>query len=396
MIIEYLFWTGIFIIAYTYFGYPLLLGSFCALKKVLASSNKNNNNSELPPVTIVTAAYNEENHVESKIENNNQIDYPKDKITQLWVENGSTDKTLTLLKKHSDIVLITTKERLGKAESLNNAVQKINTPIVILTDANTTLSKNSVKDLVKHFTNPKVGCVAGRKMVKWSKEDSSASKGEGFYWIFESFLKKMESCTGTTISGAGELYAIRTELFKTIDSDTILDDFAVSSKIIEQGYQIKYEPNAIAQESGSLTIEDERKRKIRIAAGSFQLLSRHLSSLISKQNIDVSFKFISHKLLRWIAVPPFLILLPVLNAFIIAMQNELNAIYIFSMFLFGIFYLWVLVGFILRNKKSVPPIIILPYYGFMMNISMFEGFIRYLGGKQNYLWEKANRKVDKL
>ncbi len=392
MSITYLFWIIIGLVAYTYLGYFIVLWLYCKVFKRKTVSYTTNPD-DFPEITIVIAAHNEELFVKEKIENTLSLSYPPHKITQLWVDDGSEDQTLNLLKNNNQVKLIVNRERVGKSESLNRAMQQVSTPITLFTDANTFLSANSALDLVKHFTNPRIGCVAGQKRVVWNMNNTPASKGEGVYWQYESAIKQVESCTGSTLSGTGELYAIRTELYKPLPANTILDDLEICANIIKQGFTVKYENSAIATELGSPSIAEEKKRKVRIAAGCFQSLKRHLHLLNPFKKAEIAFKFFSHKFLRWVVVPPSAIILPVLNLGILLSNTNPKAIYIIIFIIISIFYGLVAIGFALRNRIRIPYFLTLPYYGFMMNVTMIKGLLRFLQGKQSTLWEKVNRKA---
>lgn len=392
MILHSLLWLTIGIVLYTYCLYLLVLWISCINRKRNNSPETTIN--QLPEVTIVIAAHNEERYVLAKYQNTLTLNYPSGKLFQIWVDDGSTDNTHELLSTLNGITFISNPERLGKAQSINNAIKLVKTPFTVFTDANTFLSQNSIIDLIKHFENPEVGCVAGQKKIIWSNTDALASKGEGLYWRFESLIKMAESCTGSTLSATGELYAIRTNLFKPLPANTILDDFEVSACIIKQGYKIKYENGAVASEFGSLTVEEEKKRKVRIAAGCFQALRRHVCLLNPLKNSEVAFKFFSHKFLRWVLVPPAIFAAPLLNAAILFLYPNSSIIYLISMLTIVFLYLLVVAGYLFRNRNNVHPMVTFPYYGFMMNFTMLKGLIYFFSGKQTHIWEKAIRKAD--
>ena len=393
MLIYFLFWLAIGITLYTYFGYIMLLWLPCTIKRKRRNITAMNQN-QLPDVTIIIAAHNEERYIIPKYQNTLSLNYPSQKVHQVWVTDGNTDNTSEILKSLQNITLINSPQRLGKALSINKAMELVKTPITLYTDANTYLSPNSLVDLVKLFENPKVGCVAGQKKIRCDDTDGLASKGEGIYWRYESLIKKLESCTGSTVSGAGELYAIRTNLFKPLPGNTILDDFEISANIIYQGYRIKYVHQAIASEAGSLTVDDEKKRKVRIAAGCFQALVRHINLLNPIKNAEIAFKFFSHKVLRWIFVPPIIIAIPFLNAIILFLNQSNSITYTLTFAAISFFYGMVAIGYLIRHSARLSSWVTFPYYGFMMNINMLKGFIRFTMGKQSHIWDKAKRKTD--
>ena len=266
----------------------------------------------------------------------------------------------------------------------------VKTPIVIFSDANTILNKNAAWEIIKQFQDSKVGCVACEKRILPKNKDNAVNSGEGLYWKYESFIKKNESRLNSALGAVGELFAIRTELFEEIESDTILDDFMISLRIAQKGYKIKYTSNAYATERASININEELKRKNRIAYGGFQAIVRLKSLLNPFKNPVLTFQYISHKLLRWTIVPLAIFSLLFINLFL-SIENSWIGFYAVFFYLQILFYLFVIVGFLLQSKKTRVKLIFAPYYLFIMNLSEIIGFIRYIRKKQTVNWEKAKR-----
>jgi cellulose synthase/poly-beta-1,6-N-acetylglucosamine synthase-like glycosyltransferase len=388
--VDYIFWILLFIILYSYLGYPLLLVILNIPKRFFFRNPKSLNYIE-PEVTLFVAAYNEEDFIEQKIQNTLDLDYPKDKLKYIWVTDGSTDKTKELLSNYSEFTVLHQNKRNGKTGAINRGMQFVTTPIIIFSDANTTINKNAIREIVKQFNNPKVGCVAGEKRIAPHNKDNAVNSGEGIYWKYESFLKKNESDFDSALGAVGELFAIRTNLFTEIEPDTILDDFIISLRIAQKGYKIKYTPNAYATERASVNINEELKRKNRIAYGGFQAISR-LQSLLNpfKQPI-LSFQYFSHKILRWTLVPLAIFLILFVNIYL-AFESSWKSVYLVFLYLQILFYILVFTGFILQSRKTKLKIIFAPYYIFIMNLSEVIGFIRYIRKTQGVNWEKAKRK----
>src|SRR5690606_26778994 len=153
---------------------------------------------------------------------------------------------------------------------IQRAMHFVTTPFVIFTDANTLLNKESVHNIMRHYSDNRVGGVAGEKKIIAVSTDAITATGEGLYWKYESWLKKMDSSFYTVVGAAGELFSIRTELYTHPGNNVLLDDFIISLRICQAGYKVSYEPEAYALESASASLEEEKKRKIRISAGAFQ------------------------------------------------------------------------------------------------------------------------------
>jgi len=393
MVINFIFWLLIGLLIYSYFGYTIIVLIISIAKRFFSprkGSEKHPSIDLLPDVTIVIAAYNEEKNIDEKVQNTLQQDYPQDKIVQIWVNDSSSDRTKDLLTQYSNIILLNQPERQGKVAAINFALQYVKTPITIFSDANAMLSANAIKKIVEPFSNSKVGCVAGEKRILMNAIENAAATGEGIYWKYESFIKQIESTCGSALSATGELYAIRTELFEKVANDTILDDFFISTHVVKKGYLVKYIPDAYACEKASANINEEKKRKVRIAAGSFQALFRNLELLNPFKYPMFSFQFLSHKILRWFVLPISLILVPILNVLILLFSSQ-SPVYLATLLLQAFIILMIISGWLFKDKPVSSKWVFLPYYLFMMNISIIQGFIRYITGKQNVKWDKSLR-----
>lgn len=383
--LEIIFWTLLGITFYAYIGYGILIWLMVKIKTSFAKKTALNPD-YLPEVTILVAAYNEQECIEEKIKNSLAVDYPKDKLKIAFVTDGSTDKTAEIISQYADIQLFHKNCRSGKMAAINRVMPLIDTPITIFSDANAMLNPESVKEIVKHFSDDKVGVVAGEKRIL-KTTGQTAEVGEGIYWKYESFLKKLDSELYSAVGAAGELYAIRTELFEELEADTLLDDFVLSLKICQKGYVTAYEPNAYATETASLNSAEELKRKIRICAGGFQSAFRLTGLLNPFKNATLPFQYISHRLLRWIIVPFALVLILAINTILV----KENQFYLLTFIAQIVFYSMAILGFYYEKMGKKVKVLYIPYYFSMMNYSALAGFKRFLKNQQNVVWEKAIR-----
>ncbi|MEI6823342.1 MAG: glycosyltransferase family 2 protein [Bacteroidota bacterium] len=391
-IAEIIFWFGIFIVFYAYLGYGILLYIIIKIKRILYKDNKNDDYEYYPEVTLFVAAYNEKDYIDAKVKNSLAMNYPQDKVHQVWVTDGSDDGTPDLLRKYQGLEVYHEAARNGKIGAMNRGMQFVKTPIVIFSDGNTLLGKDSIKEIVNLFKNPKVGCVSGEKRIFQKEAESAAGAGEGIYWKYESTLKKWDAELYSVVGAAGELFAIRTELYREVEKDTLLDDFIISLRVAMDGYTIQYNPNAYAIETSSANVKEELKRKIRIAAGGIQSVVR-LRALLNPFKYGVlSFQFISHRVLRWTLAPLFLPIIFLLNILIV-FTNQFSPLSFYSTMLHLqiLFYVMALLGWYLENKAIKIKILFIPYYFFIMNLAVYLGFKRYLKGKQSVNWERAKR-----
>jgi cellulose synthase/poly-beta-1,6-N-acetylglucosamine synthase-like glycosyltransferase len=347
----------------------------------------------LPAVTFVVCAFNEEDWILQKIENSLALEYPRHLIRFCFVTDGSDDRTASLVQNYpypSDVQwqLFHQPERRGKIAAFQRAMEHIQTPVVVSTDANTFVNKEALTHLVRHFNDPKVGAVAGEKRISMAEKEDASSAGEGIYWKYESLLKKWDAELWTVVGAAGELFAIRTACYEPVPSDTLVEDFYMTMRIAQRGWRVAYAPDAWAAEGSSASVAEEMKRKVRIAAGGLQAIVR-LAALLNPFRYGVlSFQYISHRVLRWTLAPLLLPILLVINL-MLALQG--SVLYTFLLAGQIIFYLAALAGWLLERRKLKVKAFFIPYYFCLMNWAMYAGLIRLLRGKQTVIWEKARR-----
>ncbi|MEG1649809.1 MAG: glycosyltransferase family 2 protein, partial [Rikenellaceae bacterium] len=388
--VEIIFWIFIFIVFYTYIGYGMLLYFLVKIKELVKGKHMLSLPNDLPEVTLLIAAYNEQDIIAAKMNNTLSLDYPPTRLKIVWVTDGSNDKTCELLSAYKDVEVLFEPTRMGKSAALNRAMNFIHTPIVVFTDANTMICSEAIKEIVTQFTDPKVGCVAGEKRVaQLSMQDATA--GEGIYWKYESTLKDLDYRLYSAVGAAGELFAIRTSLFVQLPNDTLLDDFVMSMKIAQKGYKISYCSRAYALENASADISEESKRKIRISAGGIQSVVRLYPLLNIFRYGILSFQYISHRVLRWSITPLLVFLLLPLNIYL-AIKLGFTSLYGVVLLFQGLFYLLGICGYILNRRKIKNKLMFIPYYFLFMNLSVLRGVLYLQSHKGSGVWEKAQRK----
>jgi cellulose synthase/poly-beta-1,6-N-acetylglucosamine synthase-like glycosyltransferase len=344
----------------------------------------------LPTVSILIAAYNEEDLIEEKITNTLELNYPKDKVQIIVITDGSTDLTVSKVREYQDVVLLHKDQRAGKMAAIKRAIPYITGEVLLFTDANTFLNQLAVRELVKHYRNDQVGAVAGEKRIIVEESADASSAGEGFYWKYESFLKKCDYELYSNVGAAGELFSIRTKLYEPVEADTIIDDHMIAMRIAEKGYIIAYEPNAYAIETASANVKEELKRKVRIAAGGIQSILRLRKAANPFRNPVLTFQYLSHRVLRWTLTPILLPVIFILNGIIVYSGGSL--LYQILFLAQCIFYFSAYMGFYFERKNIRIKALFIPFYFCMMNYAVIAGIIRYFRNAQSAAWEKSIRK----
>lgn len=380
-LVAIIFWILFALLFYTYLGYSIIASLFAFRKKTTPTASTD----YLPAVTIVIPEYNEAAILAAKMENSLSINYPRDKLHIIVISDGSTDSSMEVLESFPTIEWVKQDSRQGKAAALNKAMSMVNTPIVIFSDANTMLNKDSIKYLVSHFADDNTGAVAGEKKVL---HNSGVGTAEGWYWIYESYMKRADASFYTVVGATGELFAMRTSLFKPIPDWIILDDLFLSLKVCLQGKRIAYEPKAFATEAPSISLADERNRKVRIASGAFQLLG--LISLSDTFRIPkLGFQFFSRRWMRWVLSPIIVPLLYILNL-ILAVYHP-STVYDWLLVLHILFYLSAIIGLFMAKANNAFSLFTIPFYFLFMNYCMVRGWYSYMNHKETVLWKKAER-----
>ena len=390
---EFIFWLSVVAILYTYLIYPVLLlavSSFHQAIKdtrfVLSKQGRRKREADLPDVTIVIAAFNEEKCIKARIENLLELDYPTDKLKILIGSDGSTDGTNDILTSFSAPCLETVvfEQNRGKINVLNDLMTRVTTPVTVFSDANTFFQPDAVRKLVANFREEQVRGVCGELELV---DAFSGKNKDSLYWQYEQVLKFHESRINAMLGANGAIYAIRTALYEPLPENTIIDDFCVFMGIARQGYKLTYNPEARATEEIAPNLEEEAGRRIRIGAGNYQAMMR-LTWALNPLAGSRCFSYISHKILRWF-VPHFMLVALVSGA-LLALTSPLYGLLFAGQVLFYFTYYY---GLTLNDDKKgkLASIIKLVTFFVSMNISLGQGFIRFLTSKQSATWKSTAR-----
>jgi cellulose synthase/poly-beta-1,6-N-acetylglucosamine synthase-like glycosyltransferase len=372
--LQIAYWVLLFLLVHCYMLFPVTLPFVSEIFK--RKRNKTEGGNELPSVSILISAYNEEAVIERKIQNLLELDYPKEKLEILIGDDGSADKTAEIVERYKDqgITLIKAPQNAGKAAMLNRLQKEASGEILLFCDANTMLFPNVVRKLTAPFKDKKIGCACGH-LILTDKSGSELGRGESAYWDLESEIKKFEGMMDLLIGGNGALYAIRRELYTDLPTKkSVMDDFFVTTKILQKGYYSTFISSAIGTEQTSKETTGEYRRKVRIGRANFNYLLSYLPLLNPFRPLR-SYLFFSHKILRWFS-PHIFILLALVN---IPLAWHYNS-YRISL---GIIAALLLTGLF----KVIPG----AYYFLSMNMAMLKGFLLSFGKEKSGGWAREAR-----
>jgi|GEM_PF-31262 len=338
------FWISVAAILYGYVGFPLLVAVVGWIR-----SRGVRKEPITPPVSLIIAAYNEEDGIEGRIQNALHTDYPEDALEIIVASDGSTDATDEIVSRFdSERVRLLSLPRQGKAYALNEAVRHSRGDILVFSDANTLFEPDALRALVRNFADPEVGGVAGHTGYVTAEDGESAGLGETLYWRYDTWLKRLETRTGSVVSAHGGMYAIRKVLFEPIWDAAVTDDFAISTAVVEQGWRLVFEPGARGWEAPVKDSGKEFSRRVRLMTRGIRgALVLRRSLLAPGKYGFYSVSLFSHKVLRRV-LPLFL---PVLFVSSIALAAE-GWVYMLAAGAQGLFYAFALGGWALRGSAA--------------------------------------------
>lgn len=393
LILLILFILSVLLLAYIYVGYPLMM---VILAKFLRRPVQKKD--VLPFVTIVIPTFNEEVVIKEKIENTLRLDYPRDHLQILVCDDASEDRTVEIVQTYAaEVELSEGTVRSGKVAGLNRALEWARGEIFLIADADILASPDALRQLVANFGDENVGCVLAQTRMKTSEDGSGESNG--LYWQYEARIRQSESDIHSTVAATGHFMALRRKLMQTIPADVILDDFYLAMQTIRQGYRVISEPGAIVWERPTSSMRDEVKRRSRLTAGRYQIITRSREYL-PHLPVLLRFQVISHKFLR-LAIPYLMIVALLSNVlFVILMgfgsRPFWTAIMSLVLLVQGVFYGLAIVGKLLSEKpgkrSKLIKVLMLPYYLCATNFAGLTGLANFVSGKRTVLWHQASRR----
>jgi len=272
--VTVVFWVLAAIVVYGYFGYPL-----AAAAAGLLLDRRVGKAPATPALSVVIAAFDEADDIEARLHNIFDSRYPGDRVEVVVASDGSTDRTVALASLvDPSRVHVLDLPRRGKAAALADAVAAASGEILVFTDANTMFHPDALAMLARNFADPDVGGVAGRTEYVVASAAESSGRGEDLYWNYDTWLKDLETRTGSVVSAHGGMYAIRRELFRPVEDPAVTDDFAISTAVVAQGKRLVFEREALGTEKTMARSGPEFRRRVR-------LMTRGLSGVLLRREL---------------------------------------------------------------------------------------------------------------
>lgn len=377
---EIVFWTSIFLIFYTYAGYSILV---IVLSRFF--NNKVGKKDITPKVTFLITAYNEEKNIAQKLENTLSLDYPKGKLEILVASDGSTDRTEEIVKGYAfrGVRLLRVEGRVGKTATQNAAIKAATGEIVIFSDATTTYEKNNIKNIVRNYADPAVGAVSGRYEY-FNPTDAAIGTGNILFWKYENLIKSSQTRIKTISGCCGCIYSVRKNAYEPLPPD-IISDLCEPLKILEKGYRIVFEPDAVAYEETTERAGEEFKMRIRVISRGMRGLF-YMKKLFNPFKFPfISFQLFSHKILRWL-IPFFMIGILLSNLFLLD-----RPFYKITMALQAAFYGMAVIAWLGEKAHLQLKIFSIPLYFSTVNIASLVSLYKTLKGFKAVTWETVRK-----
>ena len=294
-VLKAIFWTSAGLLAYTHVGYGLTLA---ALARVRRPGGEPADTGELPSVSVIVAAYAEEEVIGDRVANLRALDYPAGRVEVIVACDGSPDATAQRARAAgADVVLDL--ERRGKVRTQDAGVERARHDIVAFSDANVSWEPDALRQLVRPFADPRVGYVCGD--VRFVND--RGTNQEGLYWRYEMALRRLESQVRSVTGGNGAIYATRRAAYIVVDA-IMGHDLSFPFNMVKRGWRAVYAPAARATEKMVPSIEGEFRRKRRMMSHGWPIMLR--GGMLSPRGYDPLYglMIVSHRVLRYAS--PFL------------------------------------------------------------------------------------------
>jgi cellulose synthase/poly-beta-1,6-N-acetylglucosamine synthase-like glycosyltransferase len=289
LVVKILFWVSLAALVWTHLGYALAAALAARLRRrgVHAAAIE-------PVVSVVVAAYNEEDVIERRVRNLLELDYPAERLEVLVASDSSADRTDEIvegLAAEDARVKLVRCPRGGKVAAQNRGVHESSGEIVAFSDANALWQEDALRKLVRSFADPAVGYVSGRA----SYEAADGTNREGAYWRFELWLRGHESRLGSITAGNGPIYAVRRTDWVDLEP-WCGHDLGLPYLMVQRGRRAVYDPEAVSIEKPSRDLEDEYRRKVRMLRGAWVHVFR---GMLRRVGPVYFVELVSHRLLRY-------------------------------------------------------------------------------------------------
>ncbi|MCK4377965.1 MAG: glycosyltransferase family 2 protein [Deltaproteobacteria bacterium] len=373
---AFVFWLSLLALFYAYAGYPLCAFFLAKIQKQIVKKEKIQ-----PFVTILIAAYNEEECIAATLENKLALDYPQDKFEIIVISDESKDRTDAIVGSFSGrgVKLLRQSPRAGKTSALNLAVPFAQGEILVFSDANSIYAPGALQQLVANFADRTVGYVTG-KMVYINPDGTTIGDGCSAYMKYENRLREIETNLGSIVGVDGGIDSMRKELYEPLKADQ-LPDFVQPLKVVKKGFRVVYEPSALLKEASLQESRDEYRMRVRVTLRALWALRDMHSLLFGCAGFLFAWQLWSHKVLRYFCFV-FLFLVFVCN---MALTN-IHPTYLLFFLIQIAGYVGAIISPIVERKNRQVKLLYFFHYFFLLNVASAHACYKFFMGQKQVVW----------
>jgi cellulose synthase/poly-beta-1,6-N-acetylglucosamine synthase-like glycosyltransferase len=289
------FWVSAGLLVWTQAGYGLLLALL--RRRATSPPAAPAEPGELPRVSLIVAAYREEEVIAAKVANALALDWPRERLEIVVAVDGGADPgadETAARARAAGADLVLELPRGGKMRSQDRAVEAAHGELLAFSDANALWEPDALRRLVQPFADPRVGYVCGQ--VTFVNE--AGTNQEGVYWRYEMWLREHESALASVTGGNGAIYAVRPEAYFEVDP-VMGHDLMFPFNMVRRGWLALYTPDARAREKMVPSIEGEWQRKRRMMSHAWPIVLH--GGMLDLRSLPplYALMIVSHRLLRY-------------------------------------------------------------------------------------------------
>ena len=372
------FWVSVGVLVYAYAGFPVLLGLAAAIRPRRVQRAP-----VTPTLTLIIAAYNEEACIAERLANAVRADYPLENLEIIVASDGSTDATERIVREFGHGVRLLALPRRGKLAALVDAAREACGSILVFSDANSVVEPDALRMIARNFADPAVGGVVAHTAYRDADAGESSGRGEAMYWEYDTWLKQLESMTGSVVSAHGGLYAIRRELFQVPADRAVTDDFIISTAVVAQGHRLVFEAGARAWELPVPTAQREFSRRVRLMTRGLRGVWLRRALLNPARYGVYAAVLLTHKVIRRLLFIPLVVIL-LASAYLASGSVPFSVLLLLQL---G-FYALAAAGLVLRGSSAgrLRPLYV-PFYYCMANAAAAIAVVRFLRGERIVSWQ---------
>jgi cellulose synthase/poly-beta-1,6-N-acetylglucosamine synthase-like glycosyltransferase len=217
------------------------------------------------------------------------LDYPKDKMKVVVVNDGSKDDTRKIVEKFMEsnsIVSIFNKKNSGKADSLNQALNRVDTELFAVVDADSHPTPDSVKKMVGYFEDLKIAAVTSRVLVQNKK--NFIEKFQAIDYAIIAWGRKILDYVDSVYVTNGPLSIYRTEYVIKVggfDVKNLTEDIELTWNLLSKGYRTKMSYSAKVYTVVPDNLKQWINQRIRWNLGGLQTIYKYRRNAFRGENL---------------------------------------------------------------------------------------------------------------